>query len=286
MNVVQVWRSLDAEQKRILAEKRVTANSRIDELLAQLKPLAACDTLGDRVRTKLGCSFALGIVLTIVLFFVISNVVPSPFSHIINALFLIATVAIGYFYFWARGIDLSNNFRQFVVPVLSVFREDIDPTKPVHLELDLSSPTAKTKLQSEGQPYASGVYHKVIDSLYRDPWMTAEAVLVDGTKLTWTVTDAIRERKKTKRNPRGKYKTKTKYSKKTNLEVTLGMRKKTYDVVAPAGAELSGDEKRSVVTVERQVQSASLDPIDPKALIDLVAGVYRNATLTKKEAGA
>ena len=286
MKVVQAWRSLSPEQKRILAEKRLTAAHPIDELLATLRPLAECDKLGDSVRTKLGCSFALGIVLTIVLFFVVMNTVSVTAAVIVAVLLLAVTVALGYFWSWTRGIDVSNNFRQFVVPVLSVFREDIDPTKPVKVDLDLSAPTNKSKLQSESQPYASGVYHKVIDSMYRDPWMSAEAVLTDGTKLSWSVTDAIRERTKTKRNARGKHKTKTKYSKKTNLEVTLGMRKKTYEVVAPEGAELTGDEKRSIVTVERQVQSATLDPIEPRALIDLVADVYRNASLTKKEAGA
>ena len=284
MSVIQVWRSLNAEQKQILADKRIDASRPIDELLALMKPLAACDTLADKARTKFGCSFALAIVVTIVGVIFLLNV--GGIVGGATALLLVAvTIALGYFYFWMKKIDISNNFRQFVLPVLSVFREDIDASKPVNLKLDLSSPTDKSKLQSESAPYAAGVYHKVIDSMYRDPWMSADAVLVDGSKLSWSVTDSIRERKKTKRNPRGKYKTKTKYSKKTNLEVTLRMRKKTYDVAAPAEAELTADEKHSTVKVERQVQSASLDPVVPRALIDLIADVYRNASLTKKEAG-
>jgi len=285
MSVIQVWRSLNAEQKQILVDKRIDASRSVDELLALMKPLAACDTLADKSRTKLGCSFALAIVITIVAFFFLTNV--SFAVAVIGGLVLAAVaIALGYFYFWTKKIDISNNFRQFVIPVLSVFREDIDPGRPVNIKLDLSSPTHKTKLQSESEPYKHGVYHKVIDSIYRDPWMEADAVLVDGTKLSWSVTDVIRERKKTKRNARGKYKTKTKYSKKTNLEVSVGLRRKTYDVSAPADAELSSDEKRSVVKVERQIQSVSLDPIVPRALVDLVADVYRNASLTKKEAGA
>jgi hypothetical protein len=285
MNVVQAWRSLNAEQKQILVEKRIDASRSVDELLALMKPLAACDTMADKVRTKLGCSFALAIVVTVAAFFVLTNV--SFAVAVIGGLALLAIAGtLGFFYFWTKKIDVSNNFREFAVPVLSVFREDFDATRPVHIQVDLSSPTHKSKLQSESAPYKHGVYHKVIDSMYHDPWMAAEAVLVDGTKLSWTVTDSIRERKKTKRNARGKYKTKTKYSKKTNIEVTLGLRKKTYDVAAPAEAELSGDEKRSVVKVERQVRSESLDPVVPRALIDLITDVYRNASLTKKEAGA
>lgn len=285
MSVIQVWRSLNAEQKQILVDKRIDASRPVDELLTLMKPLAACDTLADKARTKFGCSFALAIVVTIFGGIFLLNV-GGIVGGIVGLLLVAVTITLGYFYFWMKKIDISNNFRQFVLPVLSVFREDIDASKPVTIKLDLSSPTHKSKQQSESAPYSKGVYHKVIDCIYRDPWMTAEAVLVDGTKLSWSVTDVIRERKKTKRNPRGKYKTKTKYSKKTNLEVTVGLRKKMYDVTAPMESELSADEKRSNVTLERQIQSASLDPIAPRSLVDLIAAVYRNASLTKKEAGA
>lgn len=286
MKVLSAWRSLNAEQKRILLEKRLELNRPVDELLALLKPLAACDAMADQSRTRLGCSFGLGLVLTVAVSIVLGNTVSFTAGMAAAVVMLAVTIVLGYFYFWTKRIDVSNNFRQFVIPVLSVFREDIETAHPVHLRLDLGSPTVPSKKQSEKGPYKEGVYHKVIESTYLDPWMSAEALLVDGTKLSWRVTDSIRERTKTKRNPRGKYKTKTKYKKKTDLEVTLRLRKKTYDVTAPADAEVTSDAKRNVVSMEREIRSASLDPIDPKALIDLIADVYRNARLTKKEAGA
>jgi hypothetical protein len=278
MNVIQAWRSLSVEQKGILRNKRLELNRPIDELLALLKPLAACDAMVDKSRTRLGCTFAVAIVLTVVVAFTVG---------IVAALVMLAvTIALGYLYFWMKRIDVSNNFREFAIPVLTVFREDIEATHPVHLTLDLASPTAASKKQSEKPPYKEGAYHKVIETIYADPWMSAEALLVDGTKLSWRVTDSIRERKKTKRNARGKYKTKTKHLKKTDLEVSLRLRKKTYDLTAPADAEVTSDAKRNVVEMEQQIRTPSLDPIDPRALIDLVANVYRNARVAKKEAGA
>lgn len=278
MKVVNAWRSLNAEQKGILRDKRVTLDRPVDELLALLKPLAACDAMADKSRSRLGCTFAIAMVVTVIVAF--------NFGVIAAVAMLVVSIALGYFYFWSKRIDVSNNFRQFVIPVLTVFREDIGPTQPVHLELDLSSPTAPSKKQGESAPYAAGVYHKVIDTTYVDPWMAAEAVLVDGTKLSWRVTDSIRERSKTKRNPRGKYKSKTKYTKKTNLEVTLGLRKKTYELTAPADADVTSNAKRNVVTREQLIRTDSLDPIDPRALIDLIADVYRHARVAKKGAGA
>ena len=285
MSVLKVWRSLDPEQKRILLEKQLEVNRPIDEVLELLRPLAACDALADKARTKLGCSFAAVLGFSILGFFVALNL-KSTAVTVVVLLILAAAIALGYFWLWTRKIDVSNNCRQFLLPVLIVFREDMDASKPMHLRLDLSSPTAKTKKQSELPPYASGAYYKVIESMYLDPWMSADALLVDGTKLSWQVTDSIRERKKTKRNARNKIKTKTVYKKKSDLEVTIGLRAKAYEVAAIDDAEMETHGKRNVVQMERTIETRSLDPIDPRAMIDLVTNVYRHAQPARKEAGA
>lgn len=287
MLMLKAYRSLTAEQKQILSDKRLKLNRPIDETLRLLRPLAECDTLADQSRTKLGCTFGLAIALMIIVPIVFSNVGWSAVAWLVIAAVAVVMLGAGYLYFWTKRIDVSNNFRQFALPALTVFREDFDAAQPVHLDLDLSSPTVKAKKQSESAPYKEGQYHKVIDSMYLDPWMKAEAVLVDGSKLSWTVTETIRERQKTKRNARGKHKTKTKYSKKTEVEVELGLKKKLYEVTAgPAEGEVTSDEKRNKVRVSRELKTDSLEPVDPKVLIDLVADVYRSASPVKKEAGA
>ena len=285
MQVLKAYRSLNAEQKKILAQKRVTLNRTVDDLLALLRPLAACDALADTSRTRLGCTFALGLVLLAAVPIVFADRGWSILAWLALAVVAVVVIGAGYLWFWTRSIDVSNNLRSFGLPVLAVFRDDIDQARPVHLDLDLSSPTAKAKKKSESAPYKAGVYHKVIDSTYVDPWMSADTVLVDGTRLSWTVTDFIRERRKTKKTPRGKYKTKMKYSKKTQIDVELGLKKKLYDVTASGDAEVTDDGKRNTVRVSRELKSASIDPIDPAVLIDLIAGVYRNARPMKKEAG-
>jgi hypothetical protein len=284
MNVWTAYRSLGAEQKQILRDKKVELNRPIGELLALLQPLAACDKVADQSRKKLGCSFAFGIVAVIAVAILLGW---SAGALFVKLLVLAAAIALGVLYSFTRRIDLSNNFRQFALPVLTVFREDFDAAKPVHLRLNLDPPTAKTKLTAQLPAYKKGVYHKVIDKTYVDHWMTASAVLVDGTKLSWDVTDNILVREKTKKNPRGKYKSKTKYKKKTELQVDVGLRKKTY-ALAPSAEETAaaGDDKRYKLQREREVRMATLDPLDPKELIDLVADVYRQTRKPVKEAGA
>lgn len=279
MDAWKTYRSLSPEQKQILAKKQLEVDKPVDELLALLKPLAACDRMANKVQTRFGCAFGLLIVATLGALIFFSNLGWGPLTLALLALVLGATIAAGWFWIWLRSIDVSNNLRQFVVPVLALFREDIDPRTPVHLRLDLSKPTAAPKKTNEGAPYKHGVYHKVVDTTYVDPWMSAEAVLVDGTRLRWSVTDRIRERKKTKRNARGKYKSKTKYRKISDLEVQLAMRTKTYTV---AHAAITNDGKRSKLEVQRSVRTNSLDPVDPRALIDAVTGVYRSLKPAKE----
>jgi hypothetical protein len=286
MNVLTAYRSLGAEQKQILRDKKVDLSRPIDEILALLRPLAACDKVADKSRTKMGCSFGIGIVLSIVLLIVLSNVGWSAVTLLVLAVFVAVVIGLGVLYFFTRRIDLSNNFRSFSLPVLSLMREDFDASKPVNLRMNLDPPTASSKKTAESAPYNKGVYHKIIDTTYVDPWMTVSAVLVDGTKLSWNVTDEIRERKKTKKNPRGKYKTKTKYRKKTDIEVEMALLKKAYSMTPSTDSALTSDAKRHKVSLERKVRSESLDPLDPRVLIDVVANVYRNTRKPVKEAGA
>lgn len=274
MQAWKMYRSLNPEQKAILKQKQLEVNRSPEELLALLKPLAACDAVANKAATRFGCTLAVMILLTIVAGIVFANIGMGPVALIVFLAIVAADVAMGFFVVWLRRIDVSDNLRSFVMPVLALFREDIDPRSPVHLRLDLSKPCASEKKTGQGEPYKHGAYHKIIDSAYVDPWMSAEAVLVDGTKLSWSVTDRIRERKKTKRNARGKYKTKTKYTKKTDLEVQLALRTKTY---ALESAAVTNDGKRSKVEVQRSIRTDSLDPIDPRALIDAITDVYRAA---------
>ena len=63
----------------------------------------------------------------------------------------------------------------------------------------------------------------------------------------------------------------------------MGLRRKTYAMTATEG-QMSGDEKRQAVKLEREVITPSLDPIDPRALLDLVADVFRSAAPAKEGA--
>jgi hypothetical protein len=283
MNVLTIYRSLDAEQKRILAEKRVELNRPVEDLIALFRPLAACDASVDKARTALGCTLAVAIVAIIPALILAGNAGWAVGGPVLIGLVILA-IGLIVLYRWTRNVDLSNNLRQFVLPVFSVLKEDFAPGEPVHVKLDLRPPTSREKKTGESQPYKQGAYYKIIDRMYVDSWMDFDATLADGSRLSWQIEDTIRERTKTKKNPRGKIKTKTKYKKKSSIEVKVAMRSKTYSVSKPLEGRIEAGENRNKVRVEHRESMASLEPLAPKTLIDLVARIYGSAEPARKGA--
>lgn len=284
MNAWQAHRSLTPEQKQIIASKEIDLNRKPDELITLLTPIASYDRVVDKMRTPLGCVGIIAVIACIPLFFLFAGA--DWYWKFGLAFVAVLAIAIGalWAWRWTKKVDLSDNLRGTALPILNIFREDFARDQPVHIRLDLRPPTDKTKKQSESAPYKHGVYYKVIDTMFEDPWMDGDAVLQDGTAIKWTIVDSIREQKKTKKNPRGKIKTKTKYTKKTEIEVAIALRTKTYAITAPTDADVKSGEKKNVVTVSRRIRTGALDPIKPTEFVDLVANVFKSVRPARKEA--
>jgi hypothetical protein len=283
MGVIAAYRSLNAEQKQIIKERIVNVNRPVDELLALLRPLAACDKLVGK-SGKFGCYGGLAIPLVILTAILTSNgVLPGAVGGLLVVALIVAMIASFVLWGWAKSIDLHDGLNSFTLPMLSVFRDDFDREKPLHLQLDLRAPDHKEKLVSKGDPYKKGAYHKIIDSIYKDEWCSGEGVLTDGSKLRWSVRDAIRKRDKTKKTASGKYKSKTKYKKITTLDVSLTLKKKRYAVAGAEGQTIEEGENAHTVQLRRRVRSESLVPIALDPFVDAVTGIYSNAKPLKEK---
>ena len=81
---------------------------------------------------------------------------------------------------------------------------------------------------SESQPYTRGAYHRIVDSFYKDSWLDGATTFADGTKVIWNITDLVKNSNKTKRNPRGKTKHKTKQKYRTIIQLQAALHKKKY----------------------------------------------------------
>jgi hypothetical protein len=272
----RIYRSLDHEQKRFLAEKLIEGTRTADEWLSLLGPLAEYDRHGDAVRSvlkKAGCISALaflaclylGVVVGLWMLFVI--------------MLIIAIVGVTIFTRQFKE-DLPDNFRKFVVPLISILREEMEPDQALYLRLDFRGGEHKEKQVVRGQsPTTQGK-----ETYFVDTWIAGKTSLADDSRLEWEVADNIRRRQITKRRS-SKVKTKVKHKIKTLIDVRLGPSAEHYTPADTGGASegmqtgLKLGEKRSTVRVRRVIVSRQLGSV--LNLDDFVAAIaegYRRVT--------
>jgi hypothetical protein len=88
----------------------------------------------------------------------------------------------------------------------------------------------------------------------------------------WSVSDSVRQRKTNYRSSRGKYKSKTKLARKSDVQVALTVRGKQY--------EIASGEKKETLHARRQVKLSGDVPLNPRVLIDAVAELYGSVNPT------
>jgi hypothetical protein len=197
--------------------------------------------------------------------------------------------------FFARRFAKRNNvphgFRTFALPLIPILREDQDPERPLDLYIDLTGSMAPHKQVGATPQYKKPPYHKVVDTFYADPWFQGHAHFVDGANLSWVITDHVRSSRKTKRNPRGKIKTKVKNKKKTEVTVTLSVPKRNYEK-APAGAtaravpkeKIKPGDSRLTIKLSGTIQARSADSMPGiELLLELVSAAYERVDPARRK---
>lgn len=268
----RAWKALSDEQRKIIRQKQVKLHRPIDELLALLQPVADMDKQMTWTGFGVGCTmflvFVLGMFGSIFLGNMFDSSLPAVLWGLLCAAFFFGPLVI---YRATRDVDISNNLRSSALPMLYVLRDDFDPKEPVQLTLDLRQPMSKEKKLREEKVHAN-----TTDTYYNDAWMSAEAVLVDGSRLKWSVAETLRHRSRTKRSSSGKYKTKTKDSHKCSVEVELAVRNKSYAVT---GGEAG--EKRTTLTSSKTFKLAGSEPVNPKYILEAITDLFLSVSPVK-----
>jgi len=284
MSLISAYRaysSLTGEQKSILKEKTIDGSRTVAEWIALLGGVARYDGAADPLRQGVGCLSAIGFLLAF-----IAGVATGSF--VLFIVVVVATVPFLILYGSLRRSDISNLLREFVLPLLALMREDMSAEAPLHLKLDLGKGMTDAK-RTDQKPLPGP--RTIVQSSYRNGWMEGDGTLTDGSTLAWSIVDLIRERKVTRRNPRGKTKTKVKYKVRRMIDMRIGLRRDDYLLAgtAPKGGgneriDVKSGEKRNVLRVRRVVESA-----DPDAILDLddfigpLAAAYRRVALNNAE---
>ncbi|MEW6126394.1 MAG: hypothetical protein AB1757_04960 [Acidobacteriota bacterium] len=280
---LQAQQALTPEQKLFVKERMVEGTTTPDDWLVLFGKVAEYDSLRDSSSKTvgwMGCGGCAGLVLLFILG--VSNVILFPIFVIALIIFIGVSVILG-----KHRKDVPNHLRLFVVPLLSVLREEMRRGESLYLRLDLRGGTVADKLHSnqlskKGQQLqASG--SKIKEEFFQDVWLTGSARLADGTQLQMRVVDRIRKREEGKRRSSGKYKTKTKHKIKSRLEARLQFKraKYTFDKTGLKAAtnekvNVQSDTGKDTVRLRRTVLSTDLNrPAKLYDFLDLLAKAYK-----------
>lgn len=166
-------------------------------------------------------------------------------------------------------------------PFMTVLKHDLLASELVSVRIDLAGPTAATKRTKVSEPYRIWSY-KVVDTTYLDPWFEGAARLADGSELRWNVTDELRVSVRRKSKSRGRTKIKYCHYKTSQIEVSVSFPTKLYRVdavpdVARQKVSMKQTDKRCTLTVKRISKRKSLEPLEPRQLLDAIAVAFRAA---------
>lgn len=296
MNTFSILKSLTPQEKDFLTTEQISAEETPSKWISFFKKALMFDKLADSARKKYMALAILALIFApIVGFFVFMvfaiilpvNLAILAFLPAFFLGFLFCCISFyGFFkYFKLRKFNIKCNeaIRYKVLPVLSLLREEVNPNQTVKLQLDLRSPTLREKFVGKSPAYSKGVYHKVVDSDYKNNWMNGETLFADGTLMIWSIFDLIRQQKKTKRNFRGKYKTKYKNKNKTFISLQAGLLRKKYAL--PPKLKQKGIEgairtkkqgNHDWIQIKRTFKHGVND-FNIKCFIDTIASVYMRA---------
>lgn len=201
--VLRIYKSLDKDQIQFVLDKKIEDTLTLEEWLTKLHGIAEMDTIGDESRKQAG---NLSIVFGILTIATIILTISKPILFFLPIGFLILFIYFVVTYFLLSKIDIGNNMRLFIVPMLEYFSKQGSVKKAFSLRMDFSHPITKERLSK-----ADDEENQKTDSIYRHHWMDGNMMFNDGVKITWEIEDVISKRDGNlkrggiKKDPTGKY---------------------------------------------------------------------------------
>lgn len=289
MQALFTLRSLSPPEKNLLKKKQIQGELTPDEWISLITNLVNFEKQGDLTRKKSENAI---IFLFLAVFPGVAVILFSPsrltltilpFAAVAWVILLLIAIFI---YFYIKSFDLSGDvLTDKILPIIKVLREEMQPTEKIKLKLDLRGYNLPEKLLRKDSPFSKGDYYSITNSYFRDPWFSGEAQLADGTKLVWKIASLVRNTYKTKKNPRGKVKSKIKEKFRTVTDFRAGMDKKRYKL--PKLSHKTSDGRiltrnsgdYTWMRIVKNIKHADSNSFSYKDFVDLPATVYSNAAV-------
>lgn len=241
--------ALPATLKHIVKRKKLWGRKRLAQWLSILRDLEAFDMQIETIIKKLQTRMAIFFLLSFIGIFPVVIV-----TQITNNIFLTGLIAavfltiLGYAlyctykYNTIKHLDLANDFRGTLLPVLAILAEDIPEKARVKLDVNLASPQSK-QYQVSKKKIPPGPNRKLIETVYRQRCLDAVIPLRNKGSLQLNVTKDLISLERHYKTPRGKYKSKTKWKALVTVSVAL-----TPD---PENLAFSGPRTKKLAAVEK-----------------------------------
>lgn len=212
-----------------LSGKMVKGAWTLKRLLYLLDSLAKYDMEVEKKRGKSGWTAALFFTASVAggITWIIYEIDAIGYAAIFSAL-LFVLFLVSYNGYLKK--ELPDDFRDYLIPLLKLLSGDIKDKSKIALKMDIS--------QLQNKEYSKGVrilpvhgpYYDITSERFERKLMTLALHLRDGNRLLMERFESLTVVNKSKKNPRGKTKTKTKYKRAVSTRVKLAVNPRIYSV--------------------------------------------------------
>ncbi len=183
----------------MIAEKKVSGQWPLNELFSIFDALTEYDLQTEAKTSQLYKRAGLALLIAIGL--AIGSVILSnnigmnlyPIGLPIASIFLVGAIVVFVLALKQDKLDLRNEFREYVRPLLEHLQDDIKKDSPVVLDLYLSPVDSKQFSKGRSEKYRSGVYEDCRDSYFGRDLLTLKLRLSDGNRFMLTSTELFTE---------------------------------------------------------------------------------------------
>lgn len=238
----QIYRKLNDEEKEILKSKQLSGRHSIREWYRKLSHIAVMDAYADKSRQGLQIILVL---LAFPAFFIIIFTLNEPGVVSFTLLLLIAAL-FGftlYLYRTFNRIDIGNQLRFFIIPMLRILSNKVHKKHRVDMEIKLALSNDKNFLVDEHEDKSPSDlrFLRIKTNHYQFPWLRVKVPLADGALLSWENEDLVRERILVKQR---KGKRKSKHKIKHICRIQLMLPKSRYRLLEPTDEEIKIQESQ------------------------------------------
>lgn len=294
----ELYASLDDAEKSCIQRQQLKATRPLASWRQTIDRLAAFDAVGDAERDTarkwltaawvfLGAAVVFGVFATNA-----HGRGPKVIAAVVGGVAVVAVLVCWVRHHRLASIDVPDGLRNFVGPLFVMLSEDLDPQRPVTLDIDLNRSRASHREGGARKvPIPAGVkagffsagITKIIEHHRQIPCFHLEGDLADGSHMVVDVKDYERVRTVHKKNARGKHKSKTKTKTQRVIEAQLTVANKSYALSKntpkgdSTGAKVKAGEKRSTVRAKKAVVVNADRVHDTDAILRTLAGLFQRA---------